>query len=110
MNSITAAAIHFQYFSIRFMSGTILCFFLKHLALQKYSSKKHLQIIQFNTGINPVSISNPKKIPIFGLENQKQERMNYWLMKTEPETFGWDDMIRDKKAVWDGVRNYTARN
>jgi predicted RNA-binding protein with PUA-like domain len=36
--------------------------------------------------------------------------MNYWLMKTEPETFSWDDMVRDKKAVWDGVRNYTARN
>lgn len=36
--------------------------------------------------------------------------MNYWLMKTEPETFSWEDMVRDKKAVWDGVRNYTARN
>jgi len=36
--------------------------------------------------------------------------MNYWLMKTEPETFSWDDMIRDKKATWDGVRNYAARN
>ena len=36
--------------------------------------------------------------------------MNYWLMKTEPETFSWEDMVRDKKATWDGVRNYTARN
>jgi len=36
--------------------------------------------------------------------------MNYWLMKTEPETFSWDDMVRDKKATWDGVRNYAARN
>jgi predicted RNA-binding protein with PUA-like domain len=36
--------------------------------------------------------------------------MNYWLMKTEPETFSWEDMVRDKKAVWDGVRNYAARN
>jgi len=36
--------------------------------------------------------------------------MNYWLMKTEPSTFSWDDLMRDKKAVWDGVRNFQARN
>ncbi|NOT75861.1 MAG: EVE domain-containing protein [Cyclobacteriaceae bacterium] len=36
--------------------------------------------------------------------------MNYWLLKTEPETFSWNDLIRDKKAVWDGVRNFQARN
>ena len=35
--------------------------------------------------------------------------MNYWLMKTEPDTFSWDDLIRDKKAGWDGVRNFQAR-
>lgn len=36
--------------------------------------------------------------------------MNYWLMKTEPSTFSWSDLVRDKKAVWDGVRNFQARN
>ncbi|MCU0369645.1 MAG: EVE domain-containing protein [Cyclobacteriaceae bacterium] len=36
--------------------------------------------------------------------------MKYWLMKTEPSTFSWDDLVRDKKTVWDGVRNYQARN
>jgi predicted RNA-binding protein with PUA-like domain len=36
--------------------------------------------------------------------------MNYWLMKTEPGTFSWDDLARDKKAIWDGVRNFQARN
>ncbi len=36
--------------------------------------------------------------------------MNYWLLKTEPSTFSWDDLAKDKKAVWDGVRNYQARN
>ena len=35
--------------------------------------------------------------------------MNYWLLKTEPETFSWGDLVRDKKAVWDGVRNFQAR-
>jgi predicted RNA-binding protein with PUA-like domain len=36
--------------------------------------------------------------------------MNYWLMKTEPGTYSWDDMKRDKRTHWDGVRNYQARN
>ena len=38
--------------------------------------------------------------------------MNYWLMKTEPSTFGVDDFARKprKTAMWDGVRNYQARN
>lgn len=36
--------------------------------------------------------------------------MNYWLLKTEPDTFSWDDLLRDKKAVWDGVRNFQARS
>lgn len=36
--------------------------------------------------------------------------MNYWLMKSEPETYSWDDLKKDKKTVWDGVRNFQARN
>ena len=36
--------------------------------------------------------------------------MNYWLLKTEPSTFSWEDLVRDKKAVWDGVRNFQARS
>ena len=35
--------------------------------------------------------------------------MNYWLVKTEPGTYSWDDLVRDKKTVWDGVRNFQAR-
>lgn len=35
--------------------------------------------------------------------------MNYWLLKTEPGTYGWSDLVRDKKGVWDGVRNFQAR-
>lgn len=31
-------------------------------------------------------------------------------MKTEPSTYSWEDLERDKKTVWDGVRNFTARN
>jgi predicted RNA-binding protein with PUA-like domain len=36
--------------------------------------------------------------------------MNYWLMKTEPSTYSWDDLVKDKKTTWDGVRNFQARN
>lgn len=36
--------------------------------------------------------------------------MNYWLVKQEPEDYSWDDLVRDGKTVWDGVRNYQARN
>jgi predicted RNA-binding protein with PUA-like domain len=38
--------------------------------------------------------------------------MNHWLMKTEPSTFGVDDFAKKPKktAMWDGVRNYQARN
>lgn len=36
--------------------------------------------------------------------------MNYWLLKTEPETYSWADLVRDKKTVWDGVKNFQARN
>jgi predicted RNA-binding protein with PUA-like domain len=36
--------------------------------------------------------------------------MNYWLLKTEPETFSWDTLEKEKQSMWDGVRNYQARN
>jgi predicted RNA-binding protein with PUA-like domain len=37
-------------------------------------------------------------------------RMAYWILRSEPETYGWDDLVRDHGTEWDGVRNYTARN
>jgi len=36
--------------------------------------------------------------------------MNYWLLKTEPETFSWDTMVKEETSMWDGVRNFQARN
>ena len=36
--------------------------------------------------------------------------MNYWLMKSEPDVFGIDDLKKVKNEPWDGVRNYQARN
>ncbi|PZP39495.1 MAG: EVE domain-containing protein [Pseudomonas fluorescens] len=36
--------------------------------------------------------------------------MAYWLMKSEPFKYSWDDLVRDGTTKWDGVRNYAARN
>ncbi len=36
--------------------------------------------------------------------------MNYWLLKSEPETFSWDELCRRGRDMWDGVRNYQAAN
>lgn len=36
--------------------------------------------------------------------------MNYWLVKSEPFKYSWEQLVKDKKTHWDGVRNYAARN
>ncbi|MCS7058412.1 MAG: EVE domain-containing protein [Meiothermus sp.] len=36
--------------------------------------------------------------------------MRYWLLKSEPAVYSIDDLAREKTALWDGVRNYQARN
>ncbi len=35
--------------------------------------------------------------------------MAYWLLRSEPDVYGWDDLVRDGETEWDGVRNATAR-
>jgi predicted RNA-binding protein with PUA-like domain len=35
--------------------------------------------------------------------------MAYWLVKSEPSTYSWDDLVKEKKTCWSGVRNYAAR-
>lgn len=36
--------------------------------------------------------------------------MNYWLVKSEPFKYSWEQFQKDKRTFWDGVRNYQARN
>jgi len=36
--------------------------------------------------------------------------MQYWLMKSEPYVYSFDDLVKDGRTLWDGVRNYQARN
>jgi predicted RNA-binding protein with PUA-like domain len=37
-------------------------------------------------------------------------KMNYWLVKSEPEKYSWEKFNKDGRTFWDGVRNYQARN
>lgn len=36
--------------------------------------------------------------------------MQHWLVKSEPEKYSWADLVKDGRTMWDGVRNYQARN
>ncbi|MDP2043368.1 MAG: EVE domain-containing protein [Algoriphagus sp.] len=36
--------------------------------------------------------------------------MNYWMVKTEPSSYSWEDFAKKGEDIWDGVRNYQARN
>lgn len=35
---------------------------------------------------------------------------HYWLMKSEPESYSWQELLEERRTPWDGVRNYQARN
>lgn len=35
---------------------------------------------------------------------------SFWLMKSEPDVYSWDDLVAEGEGTWDGVRNYRARN
>jgi predicted RNA-binding protein with PUA-like domain len=42
--------------------------------------------------------------------SDERRRMNYWLVKSEPEAFSWDQQMRNGVEPWTGVRNHAARN
>lgn len=52
--------------------------------------------------------------PAFLLYSQvfirSNRRMNYFLVKSEPFKYSWEQLLKDKRTFWDGVRNYQARN
>lgn len=35
--------------------------------------------------------------------------MSYWLIKSEPDVYSWDKLVKDKHTVWDGIRSYASR-
>ena len=53
-----------------------------------------------------------RTFPIFAGTNilNYTTHMNHWLVKSEPVKYSWEKFLKDKKTVWDGVRNYAARN
>ena len=44
------------------------------------------------------------------VKKNAEEPAGFWLVKQEPETYSWDDLVRDGKTDWTGVRNFQARN
>src|ERR1700740_1660388 len=42
-------------------------------------------------------------------KKKKKSIMSYWLIKSEPVKYGWDQFVADKQTTWDGVRNFAAR-
>jgi len=56
----------------------------------------------WNSQTTPVIVS--------GTKNQGKWYVAYWLFKTEPGTWSWDDQVRKGTEHWDGVRNYQANN
>ena len=41
---------------------------------------------------------------------KQKNKSSFWMVKQEPETYSWNDFVRDGKTDWTGVRNYQARN
>lgn len=52
----------------------------------------------------------PKAAKVHTQDAAKMEGRRYWLMKTEPDVFSIDDLKKNKTTLWEGVRNYQARN
>lgn len=55
-------------------------------------------------------MSPAKKAPPGNLAVRRRPGKNYWLVKTEPSVYSIDDLARDGRTMWDGVRNFQARN
>ncbi len=52
----------------------------------------------------------PARTGIFlGVKSAKSKSAACWLVKSEPDTYAWSDLVRDGRTDWTGVRNYTAR-
>lgn len=56
-----------------------------------------------NTEFSAASPLRPGPRPCFN------QSMNYWLIKSEPAAYSWDQFIKDRQTAWTGVRNYQAR-
>lgn len=56
-------------------------------------------------------IPRPKQTPRASPSREENSLARaYWLMKSEPFKYAWDELVKDGKTYWDGIRNYEARN
>ena len=55
--------------------------------------------------VNKKKVASKKTAP-----TKKPAASGFWLVKQEPETYSWDDLVRDGRTDWTGVRNFQARN
>jgi predicted RNA-binding protein with PUA-like domain len=44
------------------------------------------------------------------MEALRMTKINHWLMKSEPDAYSWDRLVREGEGTWDGVRNHRAAN
>ena len=62
----------------------------------------------------PIRIPIPVSAFLFHVVNDSfcahSVRVNYWLVKQEPEDFCWADFVKEKGTAWTGIRNFQARN
>jgi predicted RNA-binding protein with PUA-like domain len=56
------------------------------------------------------AINKTADLPVNAETSSLGDAVNYWLMKSEPDTYGIDDLAREITTLWDGIRNYQARN
>ena len=68
---------------------------------------KAIQGLENKWRLNFIKEDNPKD---FLLLNKNEVLSKYWLLKSEPSAWSWSNQVKEKTTMWDGVRNYQARN
>ncbi len=56
------------------------------------------------------ALARPTAAPRPGVTGASRSPRRYWLLKSEPESYGWQQFEQDRRTFWSGVRNYQARN
>jgi predicted RNA-binding protein with PUA-like domain len=51
-----------------------------------------------------------RRMEMAGMEQVDTNGKQLWLMKSEPDVYGWDDLVAEGEGTWDGVRNHRAAN
>ncbi len=62
------------------------------------------------SGVNAAWHNGRGKVRLKDTVDAGHKKVAYWLLKSEPGKYSWNDLVRDKQTYWDGVRNYQASN